>query len=168
MIGDSMKKYIELIFPIMTTVVLGVIFRISLKGEIVQVNAIEFILGNIFSLVTTLMGFIITIITVFVSFVKSKIMKYLKRNNKIRMLLFYFIEPLIWGVLVIIDIGYLATKFNELNNMYINQLLVALIFISLFMLTVLRITLVLCKLLFIIVEEPESIEEKRKSVYKVN
>ena len=69
---------------------------------------------------------------------------------------------------MIIDIGYLATKFNELNNMYINQILVTLILASLFVLTVLRITLVLCKLLFIIVEEPESIEEKRESVYKVN
>ena len=94
-------------------------------------------------------------------------MKYLKKNNKIKTLLFYFIEPLIWGILVIIDIGYLATKFNELNNMYINQILVTLILASLFVLTVLRITLVLCKLLFIIVEEPESIEEKRESVYKV-
>lgn len=163
-----MKKYIELIFPMMITVALAVIFRISLKGETIQVNAIEFILENIFSLVTTLMGFIITIITVFVSFVKSKIMRYLKRNNKIKTLLFYFIEPLIWGILVVIDIGYLATKFNELNNMYINQLLIALILVSLFMLTVLRITLVLCRLLFIIVEDPESIEEKRETVYKVN
>lgn len=163
-----MKKYIELIFPMMITVALAIIFRISLKGETIQVNAIEFILENIFSLVTTLMGFIITIITVFVSFVKSKIMRYLKRNNKIKTLLFYFIEPLIWGILVVIDIGYLATKFNELNNMYINQLLIALILGSLFMLTILRITLVLCKLLFIIVEEPESIEEKRETVYKVN
>lgn len=163
-----MKKYIELIFPMIITIVLAIIFRISLKGEIVQINAIEFILENVFSLVTTLMGFIITIITVFVSFVKSKIMKYLKKNNKIKTLLFYFIEPLIWGILVIIDIGYLATKFNELNNMYINQILVTLILASLFVLTVLRITLVLCKLLFIIVEEPESIEEKRESVYKVN
>lgn len=163
-----MKKYIELIFPMIITIVLAIIFRISLKGEIVQINAIEFILENVFSLVTTLMGFIITIITVFVSFVKSKIMKYLKKNNKIKTLLFYFIEPLIWGILVIIDIGYLATKFNELNNMYINQILVTLILVSLFVLTVLRITLVLCKLLFIIVEEPESIEEKRESVYKVN
>ena len=152
-----MKKYIELIFPMIITIVLAIIFRISLKGEIVQINAIEFILENVFSLVTTLMGFIITIITVFVSFVKSKIMKYLKKNNKIKTLLFYFIEPLIWGILVIIDIGYLATKFNELNNMYINQILVTLILVSLFVLTVLRITLVLCKLLFIIVEEPESI-----------
>ena len=163
-----MKKYIELIFPMIITIVLAIIFRISLKGEIVQINAIEFILENVFSLVTTLMGFIITIITVFVSFVKSKIMKYLKKNNKIKTLLFYFIEPLIWGILVIIDIGYLATKFNELNNMYINQILVTLILASLFVLTVLRITLVLCKSLFIIVEEPESIEEKRESVYKVN
>lgn len=163
-----MKKYIELIFPMIITIVLAIIFRISLKGEIVQINAIEFILENVFSLVTTLMGFIITIITVFVSFVRSKIMKYLKKNNKIKTLLFYFIEPLIWGILVIIDIGYLATKFNELNNMYINQILVTLILVSLFVLTVLRITLVLCKLLFIIVEEPESIEEKRESVYKVN
>ena len=163
-----MKKYIELIFPMIITIVLAIIFRISLKGEIVQINAIEFILENVFSLVTTLMGFIITIITVFVSFVKSKIMKYLKKNNKIKKLLFYFIEPLIWGILVIIDIGYLSTKFNELNNMYINQILVTLILVSLFVLTVLRITLVLCKLLFIIVEEPESIEEKRESVYKVN
>ncbi len=163
-----MKKYIELIFPMIITIVLAIIFRISLKGEIVQINAIEFILENVFSLVTTLMGFIITIITVFVSFVKSKIMKYLKKNNKIKTLLFYFIEPLIWGILVIIDIGYLATKFNELNNMYINQILVTLILASLFVLTVLRITLVLCKLLFIIAEEPESIEEKRESVYKVN
>lgn len=163
-----MKKYIELIFPMIITIVLAIIFRISLKGEIVQINAIEFILENVFSLVTTLMGFIITIITVFVSFVKSKIMKYLKKNNKIKTLLFYFIEPLIWGILVIIDIGYLATKFNELNNMYINQILVTLILVSLFVLTVLRITLVLCKLLFIIVEEPESIEEKIESVYKVN
>ena len=163
-----MKKYIELIFPMIITIVLAIIFRISLKGEIVQINAIEFILENVFCLVTTLMGFIITIITVFVSFVKSKIMKYLKKNNKIKTLLFYFIEPLIWGILVIIDIGYLATKFNELNNMYINQILVTLILVSLFVLTVLRITLVLCKLLFIIVEEPESIEEKRESVYKVN
>ena len=163
-----MKKYIELIFPMIITIVLAIIFRISLKGEIVQINAIEFILENVFSLVTTLMGFIITIITVFVSFVKSKIMKYLKKNNKIKTLLFYFTEPLIWGILVIIDIGYLATKFNELNNMYINQILVTLILVSLFVLTVLRITLVLCKLLFIIVEEPESIEEKRESVYKVN
>lgn len=163
-----MKKYIELIFPMIITIVLAIIFRISLKGEIVQINAIEFILENVFSLVTTLMGFIITIITVFVSFVKSKIMKYLKKNNKIKTLLFYFTEPLIWGILVIIDIGYLATKFNELNNMYINQILVTLILASLFVLTVLRITLVLCKLLFIIVEEPESIEEKRESVYKVN
>ena len=163
-----MKKYIELIFPMIITIVLAIIFRISLKGEIVQINAIEFILENVFSLVTTLMGFIITIITVFVSFVKSKIMKYLKKNNKIKTLLFYFIEPLIWGILVIIDIGYLATKFNELNTMYINQILVTLILVSLFVLTVLRITLVLCKLLFIIVEEPESIEEKRESVYKVN
>lgn len=163
-----MKKYIELIFPMIITIVLAIIFRISLKGEIVQINAIEFILENVFSLVTTLMGFIITIITVFVSFVKSKIMKYLKKNNKIKTLLFYFIEPLIWGILVMIDIGYLATKFNELNNMYINQILVTLILVSLFVLTVLRITLVLCKLLFIIVEEPESIEEKRESVYKVN
>ena len=163
-----MKKYIELIFLMIITIVLAIIFRISLKGEIVQINAIEFILENVFSLVTTLMGFIITIITVFVSFVKSKIMKYLKKNNKIKTLLFYFIEPLIWGILVIIDIGYLATKFNELNNMYINQILVTLILVSLFVLTVLRITLVLCKLLFIIVEEPESIEEKRESVYKVN
>ena len=163
-----MKKYIELIFPMIIIIVLAIIFRISLKGEIVQINAIEFILENVFSLVTTLMGFIITIITVFVSFVKSKIMKYLKKNNKIKTLLFYFIEPLIWGILVIIDIGYLATKFNELNNMYINQILVTLILASLFVLTVLRITLVLCKLLFIIVEEPESIEEKRESVYKVN
>ena len=57
---------------------------------------------------------------------------------------------------------------NELNTMYINQILVTLILVSLFVLTVLRITLVLCKLLFIIVEEPESIEEKRESVYKVN
>ena len=163
-----MKKYIELIFPMIITIVLAIIFRISLKGEIVQINAIEFILENVFSLVTTLMGFIITIITVFVSFVKSKIMKYLKKKNKIKTLLFYFIETLIWGILVIIDIGYLATKFNELNNMYINQILVTLILASLFVLTVLRITLVLCKLLFIIVEEPESIEEKRESVYKVN
>ena len=163
-----MKKYIELIFAMIITIVLAIIFRISLKGEIVQINAIDFILENVFSLVTTLMGFIITIITVFVSFVKSKIMKYLKKNNKIKTLLFYFIEPLIWGILVIIDIGYLATKFNELNNMYINQILVTLILVSLFVLTVLRITLVLCKLLFIIVEEPESIEEKRESVYKVN
>lgn len=163
-----MKKYIELIFPMIITIVLAIIFRISLKGEIVQINAIEFILENVFSLVTTLMGFIITIITVFVSFVKSKIMKYLKKNNKIKTLLFYFIEPLIWGISVIIDIGYLATKFNELNNMYINQILVTLILASLFVLTVLRITLVLCKLLFIIAEEPESIEEKRESVYKVN
>lgn len=163
-----MKKYIELIFPMIITIVLAIIFRISLKGEIVQINAIEFILENVFSLVTTLMGFIITIITVFVSFVKSKIMKYLKKNNKKKTLLFYFTEPLIWGILVIIDIGYLATKFNELNNMYINQILVTLILASLFVLTVLRITLVLCKLLFIIVEEPESIEEKRESVYKVN
>ena len=163
-----MKKYIELIFPMIITIVLAIIFRISLKGEIVQINAIEFILENVFSLVTTLMGFIITIITVFVSFVKSKIMKYLKKNNKIKTLLFYFTEPLIWGILVIIDIGYLATKFNELNNMYINQILVTVILASLFVLTVLRITLVLCKLLFIIVEEPESIEEKRESVYKVN
>lgn len=62
------------------TIVLAIIFRISLKGEIVQINAIEFILENVFSLVTTLMGFIITIITVFVSFVKSKIMKYLKKQ----------------------------------------------------------------------------------------
>ena len=163
-----MKKYIELIFPMIITIVLAIIFRISLKGEIVQINAIEFILENVFSLVTTLMGFIITIITVFVSFVKSKIMKYLKKNNKIKTLLFYFIEPLIWGILVIIDIGYLATKFNELNNMYINQILVTLILASLFVLTVLRITLVLCKLLFIIVEEPEKKKKKRESVYKVN
>lgn len=81
-----MKKYIELIFPMIITIVLAIIFRISLKGEIVQINAIEFILENVFSLVTTLMGFIITIITVFVSFVKSKIMKYLKKNNKIKTL----------------------------------------------------------------------------------
>lgn len=162
-----MKKYIGIILPIIITTVLAVIFKTFLKGEIIQVNAIEFILENIFSLVTTLMGFIITIITIFVSFVKSKVMKYLKKNDKIKTLLFYFIGPLIWGITVIIDIGYLATKFNDLHNMYINQLLILLILVSLFMLTVLRITLVLCKLLFIIVEDPKSIEEEKDNVYNV-
>lgn len=162
-----MKKYIGIILPIIITTVLAVIFKTFLKGEIIQVNAIEFILENIFSLVTTLMGFIITIITIFVSFVKSKVMKYLKKNDKIKTLLFYFIGPLIWGITVIIDIGYLATKFNDSHNMYINQLLILLILVSLFMLTVLRITLVLCKLLFIIVEDPKSIEEEKDNVYNV-
>ena len=162
-----MKKYIGIILPIIITSVLAVIFKTSLKGEMIQVNAIEFILENIFSLVTTLMGFIITIITIFVSFVKSKVMKYLKKNDKIKTLLFYFIEPLIWGITVIIDIGYLATKFNDSHNMYINQLLIALILVSLFMLTVLRITVVLCKLLFIILEDPKSIEEKKDNAYNV-
>lgn len=162
-----MKKYIGIILPIIITTVLAVIFKTFLKGEIIQVNAIEFILENIFSLVTTLMGFIITIITIFVSFVKSKVMKHLKKNDKIKTLLFYFIGPLIWGITVIIDIGYLATKFNDSHNMYINQLLILLILVSLFMLTVLRITLVLCKLLFIIVEDPKSIEEEKDNVYNV-
>ena len=162
-----MKKYIGIILPIIITTVLAVIFKTFLKGEIIQVNAIEFILENIFSLVTTLMGFIITIITIFVSFVKSKVMKYLKKNDKIKTLLFYFIGPLIWGITVIIDIGYLATKFNDSHNMYINQLLILLILVSLFMLTVLRITLVLCKLLFIIVEDPKSIKEEKDNVYNV-
>lgn len=163
-----MKKYIELLFPVIFTIILAIIIKCLLKGDIVQVNSIEFMLENIFSLVTTLMGFIVTTITVFVSFVKSKIMKYLRINNKIKTLLFYFIEPLIWGIFTIIDIGYLSTKFNELNNMYINQLLIGIIFISLFILTVLRITIVLCELLFIIVEEPECAEDKRESKYIVN
>lgn len=163
-----MKKYIELLFPVIFTIILAIIIKCLLKGDIVQVNSIEFMLENIFSLVTTLMGFIVTTITVFVSFVKSKIMKYLRINNKIKTLLFYFIEPLIWEIFTIIDIGYLSTKFNELNNMYINQLLIGIIFISLFILTVLRITIVLCELLFIIVEEPECAEDKRESKYIVN
>ena len=122
MIGDYMKKYIELLFPVAITIILIIIFKCSLKGDVIQIDSIEFMLENIFSLVTTLMGFIVTTITVFVSFVKSKIMKYLRINNKIKTLLFYFIEPLIWGIFTIIDIGYLATKFNESNNMYINHL----------------------------------------------
>ena len=168
MIGDYMKKYIELLFPVAITIILIIIFKCSLKGDVIQIDSIEFMLENIFSLVTTLMGFIVTTITVFVSFVKSKIMKYLRINNKIKTLLFYFIEPLIWGIFTIIDIGYLATKFNESNNMYINQLLVGSIFISLFILTIFRITLVLCELLFIIVEDPECTEENKESKYIVN
>ena len=76
-----MKKYIELLFPVIITTILVVALKYILKEDIIQVNSIEFILGNLFSLVTTLMGFIVTTITVFVSFVKSKIMKYLRSNN---------------------------------------------------------------------------------------
>lgn len=163
-----MKKYIELLFPVIITTILVITLKYILKEDIIQVNSIEFILENVFSLVTTLMGFIVTTITVFISFVKSKIMKYLRRNNKIKTLLFYFIEPLIWGIFTIIDIGYLSTKFNDLNNMYVNQLLIGIAFISLFSMAVLRVALVLCKLLFIIVEEPECTEEEKQKKYIVN
>ena len=82
-------------------------------------------------------------------------------------MLFYFVEPIIWGILVIIDIGYLATKFNDSNMMYTNQILIGIILFCLFIFCILRITLILCKLLFIVIEQPESIEENTTKKYKV-
>ena len=162
-----MKKILELIFPLIFTTIIAIIFKVIVKSDIIVINAIEFILENLFSLVTTLIGFIITTITIFVSFVKSKVMRYLKLNNQINRLLFYFVEPIIWGILVIIDKGYLATKFNESNMMYTNQILIGIILFGLFIFCVLRITLILCKLLFIVIEQPESIEENTTKKYKV-
>ena len=164
---NDMKKNLELIFPLIVTTVIAVVFKVLAKGDTIVINAIEFILENLFSLVTTLIGFIITTITIFVSFVKSKVMRYLKLNNQINRLLFFFVEPIIWGILVIIDIGYLATKFNDLNMMYTNQILIGIILFCLFIFCILRIALILCKLLFIVIEQPDSIEENTTKKYKV-
>ena len=70
-----------------------------------------------------------------------------------------------------IKIGYLATKFNEQNIIYTNHILIGIFFLSLFLLSILRIALILCELLFIIIEKPESIENgnrQSKKTYTVN
>lgn len=151
-------KIIEKIFPYIVAIVLFFILKKLFKESSITINLIGTVFESIFSIATTLVGFFITTLTIFITFAKSQIMQHLRKSNLLHRVLTFFYEVIIIGLLLIGVIIFLMINIEENNTINTNYFIFGISMFVLFLCSILRAVSILFIVFNCALEDPSIIE----------
>ncbi|MCI8760506.1 MAG: hypothetical protein HFJ34_05240 [Clostridia bacterium] len=107
------KKEIELLCIPLAISLLIVIILHNVLGDMIKINNFDIIISSYISFVGTLVGFLITTITIVIGFFDKKIIKIILRSEKEKILYLNWITTIIVGIFSILFTFYLAAVFDN-------------------------------------------------------
>ncbi|SHH05672.1 hypothetical protein [Tepidibacter thalassicus] len=159
----KIKKYIEIFITYIISIIITYIFyKCNVKS--IYIFKIDTLFSMIVTVVVTLVGFLITSITILIGIIEKKIIKKINEEKMWNMLIYYFIEPIVSGLLILLHSFYIIFKTGS-DNIIFNYRILIFIFLSvLFIVGIVRIGYMLVFILKILPLENSDIVYDEKSV----
>ncbi len=124
------KKEIGLLSIPLAIGLLIVIILHNVLGDMIKINNFDIIISSYISFVGTLVGFLITTITIVIGFFDKKIIKMIIRSEKEKILYINWIITIIVGIFSILFTFYLAAIFDNNTNEIHKNLLDIIVFLT--------------------------------------
>ena len=124
------KKEIGLLSIPLAIGLLIVIILHNVLGDMIKINNFDIIISSYISFVGTLVGFLITTITIIIGFFDKKIIKMIIRSEKEKILYINWIITIIVGIFSILFTFYLAAIFDNNTNEIHKNLLDIIVFLT--------------------------------------
>lgn len=136
------KKEVGLLsIPLIISLLIVMILHNALGG-VIKINNFDILVSNYISFVSTLVGFLITTITLIIGFFNQKIMKLIVKSKKEKILYINWIITVIIGIISIVYTFYLIVIFdNDANEIY-KVLLDIIIFLTITFIAYLTMSLI--------------------------
>ena len=166
--NEKVELILEEYLPIIISSVITIFFIIIVfyyKVENIKIPKIEFLLTSRVTLVTTIIGFLLTGLTIIMSMMQTRVMRVIRNHCGEKLLSKYIMSPIIWGVILIVNIlimGYFLNSENTVNSV---MLISSLFFIAMFITGTIRISYFM-KDMFIKISQEYNIEEKKSNIKK--
>ncbi|OOM74467.1 hypothetical protein CLPUN_39200 [Clostridium puniceum] len=145
-----MGKYCEKFFPLGLSIIFLVIICFVNINSIVNMKDI---ILSIITFASILIGFLTTMLSILITAIDSSIMKYLKRNKRIKDLYWYLSIPILMGfILIIICLMFIPISDASNYKIYPNYYFLG-FFLSYFVLLCIRSIGILLLLLFEFIDE---------------
>ena len=159
-----LEEYLPVIISSVITIFL-IIIVFYYKVENIKIPKIEFLLNSIVTLVTTIIGFLLTGLTIIMSMMQTRVMRVIRSHCGEKLLSKYIISPIVWGVILIVNILIMGYFLNSENTVNIVMLISSLFFIIMFITGTIRISYFM-KNMFIKISQEYNIEEKKSNIKK--
>ena len=147
-----LEKYITvLVTSIVTLIVIILICKLKINN--IEIPKIDFLLSSVITVVTTIIGFLLTGLTIIMSLMQTKVMKIIIKNSGEKLLSKYIMSPIIWGILLIINIlltGYLLKDDNTINKY---MLIITIFLLTIFAIGTIRVSYFMKKMFLKVSEE---------------
>lgn len=100
----------------MVCIIILITICIIFLPNVIPITRIDFILSTIITCATTFSGFTLTIVSILLSFSRSTLIEYLKKNNGIQELIFRYTFSLVLGLLLILFCGAVGSDLPVKNE----------------------------------------------------
>lgn len=154
-----LEKYITVIISSVITIVSGIVF-LKLNMTDFKMEKVDLIFSSVISVITTIIGFLLTGLTIIMSLMQTRIMRIIRKNSGEKLLSKYIISPIIWGIISIIYILIVGFNLNSENNVKRLNILVLIFEISMFIVGTIRINYFMKEMFLKISEEYKIKDEK--------
>ncbi len=147
-----LEKYITVLVAIAITLIATIIIW-KLKIESVEIPKVDFLLSSIITVVTTIIGFLLTGLTIIMSLMQTRVMKIIRRNSGEKLLSQYIMSPIIWGTILIFYVffmGYVLKDDNIINKL---MLIISIFLITIFSVATIRVSYFMKKMFLRVSEE---------------
>lgn len=164
--NEKRKLFFEKNLPVIISILITLVFiviALYYKIENIKIIKIEFLLNIIVTIVTTIIGFLLTGLTIIMSMMQTKVMRVIRKNQGENLLSRYIISPIVCGFILIINILIIGYLIDNENNVNIIMLTSVLFFIIIFIVETVRISFFMKKI-FIIMSQEYSTGEKKENI----
>lgn len=154
-----LEKYITVIISSIITIV-SVITFFKFNIIDVKIEKVDLIFSSVISVITTIIGFLLTGLTIIMSLMQTRIMRIIRKNSGEKLLSKYIISPIIWGIISIVYILIVGFNLDVQNNVKRLNILVLIFVISMFTVGTIRISYFMKEMFLKISEEYKVNDEK--------
>lgn len=160
--GIFLEKYITIICSLIVILIFTIAF-LKLNIKEIKIEKIDLLFSSIFTIITTIIGFLLTGLTIIMSLMQTRVMRIIRSNSGEKLLSKYFISPIVWGIISIVYMLIIGFSLNDDNIVKSGDILILLFFIVLFGVATIRITYFMKKMFLKISDEYKANDAKAQT-----